>query len=227
MCGRVSVAVSYDDMIKIIRQEYNIEDTSLDDYNLPRYNVAPGQNLISIISDGNKYRSGKLRWGLVPFWAKDDKNGYKMINAKAETLSKKVSFKSSFKNKRCIILVDGFYEWKKEKNTNIPMRITLKEKSVFSLAGLYSSYTKDDGSKLHTCTIITTTPNDIMNPVHNRMPVILTKASEKIWLNPKEKDLHLLSSLLTPFDSNKMNVYPVSSIVNSYKNDVKECIIQI
>lgn len=226
MCGRVSVAVNFDEMIQIIQHEYNVESPILD-YDLPRYNVSPGQRVISIINDGVTNRVGLLRWGFVPSWAKDEKIGYKLINAKAETLGEKVSFKNSFKRKRCIILVDGFYEWKKEGITKIPIRFKLKQQNIFSLAGLYSTYIKEDGNKLHTCTVITTNPNNLMEPIHNRMPVILTKETEQIWLNPKEQDLDLLSSLLIPYDSKKMEAYKVSTIVNNTRNESRECIIPI
>jgi putative SOS response-associated peptidase YedK len=223
MCGRFTLDIEPEAMTNYLYEHYQIENLN-EDIRLPRYNVAPGQQILTVLNDGKKYRAGTLKWGFVPFFSKDEKIGYKMINARAETLAEKASFKQSLVNKRCIILADGFYEWKKENNAKFPMRFRLKERELFSFAGLWSSYTREDGTKLYTCTIITTTPNSLVSPVHDRMPVILTKDAEKIWLNPEQKDPQLLTSLLNPYDVNHMEVYPVSSLVNSTKYDQKECI---
>ncbi len=223
MCGRISVALSSEGMIQILRERYEYLDETLD-LQLPNYNVAPSTNLLTVINDGKKYRVGPLRWGFVPFWAKDEKMGYNMINAKAETVSVKPAFRDSFKNKRCVILADGFYEWKKDPHSKIPYRFTIKDQPIIPFAGLWSSYNREDGEKLYTCTIITTTPNEIMQPIHDRMPVILTEENEKLWLNPNIADFDLLNSLLIPYESNQMNVYEVSSIVNNPRNKSAQCI---
>ncbi len=221
MCGRISVALNKDDLIKILNNRYDINEEEID-YELPRFNVAPSDNVLSIINDGKNYRVGKLQWGFIPFWAKDDK--FISINAKAETLSSKPMFKDAYKNKRCTILADGFYEWKKENNRKIPYRFILKDQNIVPLAGLWSPFIKTDGTKIFTCTIITTTPNELMAPIHDRMPLILTKENEKIWLNPEITDDDLLNSLLKPYPSMQMDAYEVSSIVNNPKNSSPDCI---
>ncbi|MBE0701161.1 MAG: SOS response-associated peptidase, partial [Acholeplasmataceae bacterium] len=156
--------------------------------------------------------------------AKDEKIGFSMINAKSETLGEKPSFYPSFKTKRCVILADGFYEWKKEQKQKTPMRIVLKDQKIFPMAGLWSTYQRSDGSKFFTCTIITTSANDLMASIHDRMPVILTEENQKAWLNPRNTDLDMLSKVLVPYDSTKMHAYLVSNLVNKASNDLYECI---
>lgn len=226
MCGRFSISVNNEDMRQYLIDSYDIEDFN-NDIKLPRYNVAPGQNVIAIINDGSRNRVGLLKWGFVPFFAKDEKIGYKMINAKSETVSDKPSFRESFINKRCIILADGFYEWQKTDYSKIPMRILLKDHSIFPMAGLWSSYTRSDGSKLFSCTILTTNANKTVSPIHDRMPVILSNESKNVWLNPTIKDKDLLTKLLIPYDDNKMYTYKVSTLVNKATNESAEIINSI
>lgn len=217
MCGRITFTLSKDDFIQELKKRYNIDDYDLD-YPIPRYNIAPSQNVLSVINDGKKYRIGLLKWGFIPSWAKDDK--FYMINAKAETIDEKPMFKHAFKTQRCIVLADGYYEWKNK----VPYRFILKNQKLFSLAALWNTYTSKDNQKLHTCIIITTKPNELTKQIHNRMPVILTKDAEKIWLDPKIKDEKILKSLLLPYESDNMDFYQVSSLVNNARKDVLECI---
>ena len=226
MCGRFTITVTMDELKAYLNDYYDIEDMK-SDIIVPRYNVSPGQDVISIINDGTKNRVGLLNWGFVPSFAKDEKIGFSMINAKSETLDQKISYKSSFEHKRCIILADGFYEWKKEDNQKIPMRILMKDKSIFPIAGLWSTYVRLDGTKHHSTTIITTQANDLVSLVHDRMPVILTDESRKTWLNPRITDLRLLSTILRPYEPNQMYTYRVSSVVNSSKNENQACIIPV
>ncbi len=221
MCGRISIALSTEDMIQILRNRYEIEDDALD-YDLPRYNIAPSTNVLSVINDGIKYRVGNLRWGFIPFWAKDDK--FYSINAKAETLSQKQMFKHAYKHKRCVILADGFYEWKKEHKEKIPYRFKINDQNIIPLAGLWSPYKKEDGTKIYTCTIVTTKPNEQIEPIHHRMPVILSQENEKTWLNPSITDDEVLNSILKPYSSKQMSHYQVPSIVNNPRNETIECI---
>jgi len=223
MCGRFTITVDLNVLRKYLIDEFDIDDDSKV-FDLPRYNVSPGQEVISIINDGKKNRVGNLKWGLVPSFAKDEKIGYQMINAKSETLKEKPSFRNSFEFKRCLIIADSYYEWKKENNSKIPMRILLNDESLFTMAGLYATFTKSDGKKLHTCTIITTNSNDLTKEIHERMPVILDKNSRSNWLNPNIKDLEMLSKLLTPYQSTKMKAYQVSNIVNNSSNEILDCI---
>lgn len=223
MCGRFTITVDLEDLRVYLEENYDIHDLKTE-FKLPRFNVSPGQDVITIINDGTKNRVGTLKWGFVPPFAKDEKIGYQMINAKAETLHEKPSFLPSFKSKRCVILADSFYEWKKEGSAKTPMRILSKDEKIFPMAGLWTTFTKEDGTKLHTCTIITTEANDVMKDIHERMPVILDEKSLITWLNPKENNIYSLSQLLKPYASHKMKSYQVSTFVNHASNDSKECI---
>lgn len=226
MCGRFTLVVTYEDLIDILDKNYGV--SSFDQKsNLPRYNVAPTQDVVSIIHDGSKYRAGYLNWGLVPSFSKDEKIGAKMINAKAETLLERPSFSNLIETKRCVVLADSFYEWKKSDQEKIPYRIQLKDQKIFSFAGLRSVYIRHDGSLLHTVTLITTKANTFMEEIHERMPVILTKESEGIWLNPNLKDVNQILSCLKPYESNLMTSYIVSPYVNSSLHDDEKCIKRV
>ncbi|GIQ69206.1 putative SOS response-associated peptidase YoqW [Xylanibacillus composti] len=191
---------------------------------VPRYNVAPGQLIPAIVHDGTKNRLGELKWGLVPNWAQDAKGGFKMINARAETVREKPAFRASFQRKRCIIPADGFYEWKETKDRRKqPMRIVLRDRSLFAMAGLYDTWMAPDGSKLSTCTIITTAPNALMRDIHDRMPVILRREDEALWLDRRESNEDRLLALLQPYPADEMEAYPVSPKVGSVKNDDPDC----
>lgn len=226
MCGRFTVSVSKEELKDYLKEEYQIEEF-VGDIELPRYNVAPGQKVISVINDGTQHRAGLLQWGFVPFFAKDESIGSKMINAKAETLNEKPSFKPSLTHKRCVVLADSFYEWKEEDSRKQPMRILLKDQKLFPMAGLWSTYTREDGTKLYTCSIITTSANSFMTPIHNRMPVILNHETRAIWLDTNNKNINHLMSILTPYDANQMFAYPVSNMVNNPKNDSISCITKV
>ena len=193
-----------------------------------RYNIAPSQPVAVIPNDGQN-KLDFFVWGLIPFWAKDPKIGNRMINARAETVAEKPSFRGSFKYKRCLILADGFYEWRKEpgSKTKTPMYIQLNDKKPFAFAGLWDNWQSSDGSEVRPCTIITTEPNDFMKLIHNRMPVILSPESYNDWLQPGENDPTLLQSFLRSYPTEEMAAYPVSRTVNSPQNDSPECIIPI
>lgn len=147
-----------------------------------------------------------------------------MINARAETLNEKPSFRTAFKKHRCLIVADGFYEWRKEGKAKTPMYFHLKSKRPFGIAGLYDIRTSPEGKQISTCTIITTGPNEPMKPIHNRMAVIIPKAQEALWLDPVTQDERLLLSMLKPYDSHEMEAYDESQIVNSPRNNSPECI---
>ena len=226
MCGRFTISISNKELKDYLYDTFDIDDFE-EDYDLPRYNVAPGQNILSITNNNGKNQINLMKWGFIPFFAKDENIGYKMINAKSETLDEKPSFKESFKNKRCIILANGFYEWEKNNNQKIPMRFIMNDESIFPMAGLWSSFKRNDGTVITTCTIITTTANQVVAPIHDRMPVILTNETNKIWLDSTITDYNLLKTILRPFDDKKMRSYKVSSIVNNAKNEIKDCINSI
>jgi putative SOS response-associated peptidase YedK len=176
-----------------------------------------------IVNDSKKHVE-MMQWGLVPFWAKDEKSGYKMINARAETLPVKPSFRKALSLQRCIIPAGGFFEWKHVDKEKIPYYIFLKNQSVFGFAGLYDVWHDKQGRELKTYTIITTEPNALVEPIHNRMPVILEKQNEYEWLNPDETEPARLVKLLHPYPAWEMEAYPVSRLVNSPANDTKEVI---
>src|SRR5258707_8602572 len=188
MCGRYSLPDPEDIPIRFkgTRFGYDLK---------PRYNAAPSEDMPVVVSDGEKHVE-LMRWGLVPFWAKDEKIGYKMINARAETLSEKPSFRKALSLQRCIVPAGGFFEWKQAGKEKIPYYIHLKHQKLFSFAGLYDCWRNKDGKELHSYTIITTRPNAVVGAIHDRMPVILTKEHEETWLNPDETDLTRLLDLL-------------------------------
>jgi len=221
MCGRFTLVTDPEKLMS----RFQLQEIPFD--LKPRYNIAPGQQIHAILADGGRRRIGQLRWGLVPSWAQDDKIGYKMINARAETLRQKPVFRRLFERKRCMIPADGFFEWKQMDGRKQPMRITMRDGEPFAFAGLFDTWTAPDGQKLHTCTIITTRPNEVVADIHDRMPVILRPEDEDLWLDREKYDPDLLQSLLVPFDPGQMRAYPVSTIVGSPKNDFPECIEEV
>jgi putative SOS response-associated peptidase YedK len=189
----------------------------------PSYNVAPGQNVACVIQkDGNRLVS--LRWGLIPSWADDPQVGYRMINARAETLSQKRTFSRILKTQRCLVVADGFYEWRKENDKKVPMYIRLRSSRPFGFAGLYDTWRPREGSPISSCTIITTRPNEVVGPIHNRMPVIVPRKEYSLWLDNSVQDPGTLLPLLEPFNAKEMEAYEVSLLVNSPKFNTPECI---
>lgn len=220
MCGRFSWIQTEK---KLLIHRFNLND--FPDELKPRYNIAPSQKAPVILNKSPRKLS-MIRWGLIPHWSRDEKIGYKMINARAETLLEKPSFREPLQSKRCLVLSDGFYEWKKTPEGKQPYRITLKDNGLFTFAGLYDSWKTTEGADLYTFTIITTEPNDLMKNIHNRMPVILPQDKERLWL-----DYHLdaqdASHLLETYPSENMKAYPVSKMVNSVENDSPNIIEQV
>jgi len=194
----------------------------------PRYNIAPSQKAPVILIDGNQGGERimeELRWGLIPSWAKDPAIGNKLINARAETLAEKASFKRPFQTRRCLVPADGFYEWRFTKTTKgkIPMRIRLKSQEPFAMAGLWERWKDAEGKELRTFTIITTEANDALQPIHNRMPVILKRQDEEAWLDPKVASTRL-TALLAPYPAEEMEAYEVSKLINNAAIDTPDCI---
>lgn len=223
MCGRFTLTAEFHEII----DRFAIEAAIADELYQESYNVAPSQSVLSVINDGEKNRLGYLKWGLIPSWSKDEKIGSKLINARGETLAEKPSFRDAFRKRRCLVLADSFYEWKRHENgTKTPMRIKLKSNEVFAMAGIWERWKKGNNT-IFTCTVITTSPNELMSDIHDRMPVILHKDDEQTWLNPKVQDSQLLSKYLQPFPQELMEAYEVSSLVNSPKNNGAQCIEKI
>ncbi|MFJ7993085.1 SOS response-associated peptidase [Peribacillus frigoritolerans] len=222
MCGRFTLFTD----IEEIKERFDIQGSFDEEYQFS-YNIAPSQSVLSVINDGVRNRLGYLRWGLIPFWAKDEKAGYKMINARAETIAEKASFRNAYKKKRCLIIADSFYEWKKTPERKIPMRIKLKNHAPFGMAGLWEFWKSPEGISIYSCSIITTVPNELMTSIHDRMPVILKPEDEKDWLNPSINDPAYLQQYLKSFDSEQMEAFEVSTDVNSTKNNSPNLIQQI
>ena len=217
MCGRYSLTSNLDDL----QGRFNFEARDL--VFRPRYNVAPSQSVLAVVNDGDN-RAEFMRWGLIPFWAKDHKIGYRMINAVGETVATKPAFRAAFKKRRCLVLADGFYEWKKVADGKLPMYISSRSREPFAMAGLWENWKDPSGELIHSCTIITTTPNCLIEPIHNRMPVILPQSAESTWLDSNVEDAETLASLLVPYSADDMEAYIVSTLVNSPQNDVPECL---
>lgn len=189
----------------------------------PRYNIAPTQPVLAV-ANNNAEKMEFMLWGLIPGWAKDTAIGNKMINARAETLAEKPSFKHAFKRRRCLILADGFYEWRKGAGGKTPMFVHLRDRQAFGFAGLWEVWHPGDENIL-SCTIITTEPNEMMATIHNRMPVILPPNAWEEWLDPAEQTPDTLNPLLKAYPASEMAAYPVSTVVNSPANDVAECVM--
>jgi putative SOS response-associated peptidase YedK len=213
MCGRYTLTIDPAELM----DRFNL--TSADYVAQPRYNVAPTQP-VAVVYDESPRTLSAAQWGLIPSWSKDAGIGSKMINARAETLDEKPSYSRLLKKKRCLVLADSFYEWQKhEDGSKTPMRITLADGSPFALAGLWDVWKTPEGEWLKTCTIITTSPNALMESIHNRMPAMLTRDAEVEWLNKANDDAGYLKSLLAPYPAEQMKAYAVSKAVNNVKND--------
>lgn len=221
MCGRFTMTANPEELMA----RYGVEQLTFE-YQL-RYNIAPSQLIPAVIESNGERRIGQLRWGLIPSWAKDEKMAYSTINAKAETVHEKPAFRNAFQRKRCLLPADGFYEWQKDGGKKQPMRIVMKDKSIFSMAGIYDTWVSPEGVKIHTCSIITTKPNRLMEPIHDRMPVILRREDEGIWLDREKQDVEMLQSLLLPYSEEEMFAYPVAAMVGNVRNDLPECIVGI
>jgi putative SOS response-associated peptidase YedK len=176
--------------------------------------------VLTVGQDNGVRKGAFLKWGLVPFWSKDSKIGYKMINARSEGIEDKPSFRQAFKQRRVLVLADGFYEWKRIEKEKQPYRFVMKDRKPFAFAGLYEIWKKEGENPLFTCTIITTTPNEITKDVHDQMPAILKEENYDTWMDPDNQDILSLKSLLVPYPAEEMMKYEVSTLVNTPKNDL-------
>ena len=191
----------------------------------PRYNVAPGQSVVTVRQDPTEPKRylSLMRWGLIPVWAKDAKIGYKMINARSETAADKPAFRDALKSRRCLIAADGFYEWKKLGKEKQPYCFTLLDDGIFAFAGIWDRWKSPEGKLVETCSILTTSPNELVRDVHDRMPVVLPPDAYELWLDPGFTKREGIVELLQPLPANAMKKYPVSTRVNTVKNDDPEC----
>jgi putative SOS response-associated peptidase YedK len=221
MCGRFTLTVDP-------QTQDNFNDFTFPAQFAPRFNIAPTQPVLAIPNDG-KNSADFFVWGLIPSWAKDPSIANKLINARGETIAEKPSFRGSFKYKRCLILTDGFYEWKASASakTKVPHYIHMKDRKPFAFAGLWDEWQSPDGGALRTCTIITTEPNELMSTLHNRMPVILNQKDYAEWLDSTPRTPDSLLHLIKPFPADKMSAHPVSTMVNTPNNDRAELIVPV
>ena len=218
MCGRYSLTAQK----AKIAQEFKLHELHLSELK-PQYNIAPSQP-VPVLVEKPQLRVELFRWGLIPLWAKDSAIGNKMINARSETLSAKASFSKPFREQRCLILADGFYEWKGEGRAKTPYYIRLKSKAPFGFAGLWSKWADPNKKEIYSCTIITGEPNELLKSIHNRMPMIIPKENRDEWLDLSNNDTKELMNLLKPYPPEEMEAYPVSKLVNSPENNKPECI---
>jgi len=218
MCGRFALYSSLAD----IQQAFGIQQ--------PRwelqasYNVAPTHEVAVVVQRDGQNHLEKMRWGLIPAWAKDPSIGSRMINARAETLNEKPSFKRPFRSQRCLVVADGFFEWAKTEQGKVPMFVRTTGRSPFGMAGLYDVWVSPEGESVTSCTIVTTRANDFMQRIHDRMPLIVPKSQEAMWLDPATPHISEWLSALAPFPSQEMEAHPVSRLVNSPQNNSIECI---
>ena len=219
MCGRFTVQVGTPDLADLFGAVPVGESLK------PSFNAAPGHLVPVVIREGDGLCLSSFKWGLIPSWAKDPAIGNKLINARAETVAEKPSFRQAFMKRRCLILADGFFEWKSEGGRKVPYHITLTDRSVFAFAGLWERWRPEKGEEIRSCVIITTAANDFMRPIHHRMPVILPAGSEGAWLDPNQRDRQALLELLVPYPSSAMRAVVVSTLVNSPRNNSPQCLL--
>jgi len=218
MCGRFDLHSEP----AVLLKEFRIDHAGVD-YR-PSYNIAPSRNIVIVKDDGKRYLS-QCRWGFIPSWAEDSNIGYKMINARAETVAEKPAFREAFRRHRCLVVADGFYEWRRVGKQRQPVYVRLKSQKPIGFAGLYNTWTSPEGEAICTCAIITTDANDLLNPIHDRMPAIIPKDKEDLWLDPNVREKEKLAPLLSPYPSQEIEIYDVSPIMNSPAFDSPENII--
>lgn len=188
----------------------------------PRYNIAPTQPVLALVREGLEREARMFRWGLIPHWAREAPKSA-LINARAETVGERPAFRDAFRRRRCLVLADGFYEWRRSDGRRRPFRVVLRSREPFAFAGLWDLWQSPAEGPLLSCTIITTVANPLVAHIHDRMPVILSTEGEDLWLDPSA-DPGDLRSLLTPYPSEEMEMYPVPALVNSVRNDDLRCI---
>ena len=217
MCGRFALTVDPSDL------QEAFPEFSFPAQAAPRFNIAPSQPILAVPNDGTN-KADFFVWGLIPSWAKDPAIGGRLINARAETLAEKPAFRSAYKYHRCLIFADGFFEWQAQpgEKSKVPHFIRLKSGKPFAFAGLWEHWQSPDGSEVKSATIITTEPNELMTPIHNRMPVILPKEACAQWIDPSPQPSSRFQSLLIPYPIGELEAFPVSTLVNSPGNDRPE-----
>lgn len=219
MCGRFTLTVDGEQLAEQL-------DLPAVPEIAPRYNIAPTQPVAAVRASmaAGRRELTYFHWGLIPSWAKDLKIGARMINARAETAAEKPAFRAALKYRRCLVPADGFYEWQKTNGKKQPIYIKMADGRPFAFAGLWEHWQGADGSEIESCTLLTTTPNDLVRPIHDRMPVILHPEDYDLWLDPKMQTAGPLQPLLQPYPAEEMTLYPVSTLVNTPQIDDPRCI---
>jgi putative SOS response-associated peptidase YedK len=224
MCGRFTLTQT----AEVIAAAFELDEVPPFE---PRYNIAPSQLVPTVLRLSQQSQNEKsvrqfqlLRWGLIPSWAKDPKMGARLINARAETVTEKPSFRSAFRHRRCLVIADGFYEWQRQERKKQPFYFRLQDGQPFAFAGLWERWQSPEGDAVESCTILTTAANELMSPIHDRMPVILARKDYEMWLAPEVQTDDPLQQLLHPYPSEKMASYPVSTQVNNPANNSPEFI---
>lgn len=223
MCGRFTLFATYADLLEYVEAEQAIPENEYTSH----YNIAPSQQILAVINNGTKNRLGYLKWGLIPDWAKDDKQAAKLMNARAETVHEKPSFRESFLKRRCVIPMNGYYEWTEAYGEKSPIYVHPEDETLLLAAGIWSSWAAPSGEKVFTCSIITTDATSQITPVHHWMPVFLSKGEMHDWLNPNETSIEKLRTLITTDFVDTLEIFQVSKDVNSPKNDSAELIQRI
>ncbi|MGF1673785.1 MAG: SOS response-associated peptidase [Rivularia sp. (in: cyanobacteria)] len=220
MCGRFTLTTEAESL----REIFQILDHSNFQWEA-NYNIAPTQMVMTVLhnSESKQRELRSQHWGLIPTWAKDTKIAAKLINARAETLAEKPSFRSAFKRRRCLIVADGFYEWKRLETKKQPYYFQLQEQQPFAFAGLWEQWHPDE-ENITSCTIITTDANELLQPIHNRMPVILQPQNYEQWLDPQLQDTEILQQILQPYPAEQMSSHAVSTKVNNPQHQSPDCI---
>lgn len=217
MCGRFTMTSTTEQIIDLFATGSvpNVE---------PHYNVAPTQDVLAArLNEDGEREAVAMRWGLVPFWADDPKIGSRMINARSESVHTKPAFREAFERRRCLVAADGFFEWRREGKQKQPYWIRLSSEEPFAFAGLWERWRAPDGDRLETCTILTTKPNELVRPLHDRMPVILHRADHALWLDA-DAGREAVARLFEPFPAEEMKAIAVSARVNSVTNDDPGCV---
>ncbi|WP_341525957.1 SOS response-associated peptidase [Nostoc sp. UHCC 0302] len=222
MCGRFTLNQSSEALAELFHVQ---EVTDL----AAGYNIAPTQMVATVLhnSESDKRKFQQLRWGLIPSWAKDPGMGAKLINARSETVAEKPAFRSAFKHRRCLVLADGFYEWQRQQGKKQPFYFRLQDGKPFGFAGLWERWRSPANEEIVSCTILTTAANELLQSIHDRMPVILEPEDYDLWLNPEIQTTETLQPLLRPYPASVMTAYPVSTLVNNSRHNSPECIIPI
>jgi putative SOS response-associated peptidase YedK len=218
MCGRFRLGKGREALKEYFGAEADLDWS-------PRYNIAPTQSIPSVRQNPSQpvRELSFMRWGLIPYWAKDPSIGYKLINARSETATSRPAFRDALKSRRCLIPADGFYEWKKLPKAKQPFCFVLQDESMFAFAGIWDRWKDRDGDIIVSCSILTTSPNELLAGVHDRMPVILPPDDYDLWLDPGFQDTQEVSALLKPYRAALMRGYPVSTRVNIVDNDDAQC----